>query len=218
MNPRALLLPFALLTVLLFACAKPINDGGACFQTSECRGGSICVETVYQVPEGVYATYCMKVCEPEQVRCASGASCLQSADVLYGAGGIGGQGGAAGEGGTAGEGGMGGEAGTGGIGGVGGAEPELWLCLPGQLENPEYFPRDIGFVCDFSLDCVLGAVCVCIPGAICEGEGRSGPTCQRICDPTTINECPRVAEVAPECTDLGDGRGFCDPTTIMLDP
>ncbi|MGB5365536.1 MAG: hypothetical protein WBN14_04675, partial [Polyangiales bacterium] len=111
MDARALL-PFALLTALLFACAKPINDGAACFQTSECRGGSICVETVYEVPEGVNAKYCMKVCEPEQVRCASGASRLQSADVLYGAGGIGGQGGAAGEGGTTGEGGMGGEAGT----------------------------------------------------------------------------------------------------------
>ena len=101
---------------------------------------------------------------------------------------------------------------------MGGAAPELWLCLPGQLENPEYFPRDIGFLCDFSLDCVLGGVCVCIPGATCEGEGRNGPTCQRICDPTAINECPRVAEVAPECTDLGDGRGFCDPTTIVLNP
>ena len=76
MNPRALLLPFALLTALLFACAKPINDGGACFQSSECRGGSICAETVY-------GNYCMKVCSADQVRCGSGASCLESAEVLY---------------------------------------------------------------------------------------------------------------------------------------
>jgi hypothetical protein len=202
MNPRALLLPFALLTALLFACAKPLNEGSACFQSSECRGGSICADTVY-------GKYCMKVCSAEQVRCGNGAACLESAQALSDLEGFGGSSGAGGQGGM---GGMGGE------GGVGGAAPELWLCLPGQLEYPEYFPRDIGFLCDFSLDCVLGGVCVCIPGATCEGEGRNGPTCQRICDPTTINECPRVAEVAPECTDLGDGRGFCDPTTIVLNP
>jgi hypothetical protein len=215
MNPRALLLPFALLTVLLFACAEPLNEGGACFQTTECRSGSICAETVFQTSAGVYETYCMKVCDAEQVRCGNGASCLESADVVYDLEGTGGMGG---DGGVGGDGGAGGIGGIGGIGGVGGAAPELWLCLPGQLENPEYFPRDIGFLCDVSLDCVLGGVCVCIPGATCEGEGRNGPTCQRICDPTAINECPRVAEVAPECTDLGDGRGFCDPTTIILDP
>jgi hypothetical protein len=205
MNPRALLLPFALLTVLFFACAKPLNEGSACFQTTECRGGSICAETVY-------GKYCMKVCDPEMVLCANGTSCLESAEVLYDLDGVGGGSGAGGQGG------MGGQAGAGGIGGVGGAAPELWLCLPGQLENPEYFPRDIGFVCDFSLDCVLGGVCVCIPGATCEGEGRNGPTCQRLCDLGASNPCPRVAEIAPECTDLGNGRGFCDPTTIMLNP
>ncbi len=211
MNPRALLLPFALLMALLFACAKPINEGAACFQTSECRGGSICADTVY-------GKYCMKVCDADQVRCGNGAACLESVEVLSDLEGIGGSSGAGGEGGMGGEAGAGGAGGIGGIGGVGGAAPELWLCLPGELENPEYRPGDIGFLCDFSLDCVLGGVCVCIPGATCEGEGRNGPTCQRICDPTAINECPRVAEVAPECTDLGDGRGFCDPTTIMLNP
>lgn len=219
MNPRALLLPFALLLTLLLACAKQLNDGSACFQSSECRGGSICAETVFQTAEGVYDTYCMKVCDAEQVRCDSGAACLESADVVYDLEGIGGSsGGQGGMGGMGGEAGAGGEGGIGGIGGIGGAPPELWLCLPGELENPDYFPREIGLVCDVSLDCVLGAVCVCIPGATCEGEGRNGPTCQRICDPAAINECPRVAEVAPECTDLGDGRGFCDPTTIVLAP
>jgi len=201
-------LPFALLTALLFACAKPLNEGSACFQTSECRGGSICAETVY-------GKYCMKVCDVEQVRCGNGTACLESAEVLFDPDGIGGSAGAGGQGGMGGEAGAGGE---GGIGGVGGAEPELWLCLPGQLENPDYFPRDIGFLCDVSLDCVLGGVCVCIPGATCEGEGRNGPTCQRICDLGASQPCPNVADLTPQCTDLGDGRGFCDPTTIMLDP
>jgi hypothetical protein len=208
MNPRALLLPFALLTALLFACAKPLNDGSACFQTSECRGGSICAETVY-------GNFCMKVCSAEEVRCDSGASCLESAEALDDLDGIGGGSGAGGQGGMGGEAGAGG---LGGLGGMGGAPPGLWLCLPGELENPDYFPRDIGFVCDVSLDCVFGAVCVCVPGATCEGEGRNGPTCQRICNLGASQPCPNVADLTPQCTDLGDGRGFCDPTTIMLDP
>ncbi|MGB5547220.1 MAG: hypothetical protein WBM74_11675, partial [Polyangiales bacterium] len=107
---------------------------------------------------------------------------------------------------------------AGGEGGVGGAEEEIWLCLPGRLEYPEYFPREVGFLCEYSLDCELGLICVCIPGATCEGEGRNGPTCQRICNPGVLNECPQVVDIKPECTDLGDGRGFCDPTTIMIDP
>ena len=211
MNPRALLLPVALLTALLFACAKPLNEGSACFQTSECRGGSICAETVY-------GNFCMKTCSPDQVKCDNGASCLESAQALGDLEGIGGSSGAGGQGGMGGDAGAGGEGGLGGIGGVGGAPPELWLCLPGQLESPDYFPKDIGFVCDFSIECVLGAVCVCIPGATCEGEGRNGPTCQRICELGASQPCPNVADLTPQCTDLGDGRGFCDPTTITLDP
>jgi hypothetical protein len=31
-----------------------------------------------------------------------------------------------------------------------------------------------------------------------------------------LNECPVILEVQPECTDLGEGRGFCDPTTVPL--
>jgi hypothetical protein len=55
---------------------------------------------------------------------------------------------------------------------------------------------------------------VCIPGATCEldSQGKDGPTCEEICNPDAINECPRQAE----CTDLGTGRGFCDPTTIPI--
>ena len=98
-----------------------------------------------------------------------------------------------------------------------GWEEEVWVCLPGHLEKLDYFPRDIGQVCDYSLDCQLGLICVCIPGATCAAgsEGRNGPTCQRLCDPSMINECPRVLDLQPECTDLGDGRGFCDPTTVV---
>ena len=92
------------------------------------------------------------------------------------------------------------------------------MCLTGDLENPDFIPRIIGQICDYSLDCEVGGVCVCIPGATCEGEGKNGPTCQRLCDPTIINQCPGINDIQPECTDLGDGRGFCDPTTIALPP
>jgi hypothetical protein len=97
------------------------------------------------------------------------------------------------------------------------------VCMPERLENPEYPSLDVGQVCDYSLDCGddTGLVCVCIPGAICEvgSEGRNGPTCQRLCDPTEVrNECPSLGDLRPECTDLGTGRGFCDPTTVSLEP
>jgi hypothetical protein len=97
-----------------------------------------------------------------------------------------------------------------------GTEEVIWTCLPGRLEIPGYLPRIIGQVCDVSLDCELGAVCVCIPGATCEGEGKNGPTCQRLCDPSILNQCPQVNDIQPQCTELGDGRGFCDPTTLSL--
>ena len=47
MTVRAFLFPFALMMTLLFACAGPVNNGNACFDSSECRSGSICAETVY---------------------------------------------------------------------------------------------------------------------------------------------------------------------------
>jgi hypothetical protein len=199
MTVRAFLLPFALMTALLFACVKPVNDGNACFDSSECRGGSICAETVY-------GNYCFTQCGPEVVHCEDGEACVLSEELPEGAGGMGGNGGA------------GGMAGTGGMGGAGGAagDPELWVCLPGDLENPDFVPADLRDQCDYSLDCDLGLICVCIPGAVCDPDDplRSGPTCQRLCDPSMVNECPRVLDLQPECTDLGDGRGFCDPTTI----
>ena len=110
--------------------------------------------------------------------------------------------------------------GAGGAGGVGGGDgtDEIWVCLPGHLENPDYVPRDILDQCEYSLDCDVGLICVCLPGAICDPDDplKSGPTCQRLCDPTMLNECPVILAVQPECTDLGEGRGFCDPTTVPL--
>jgi hypothetical protein len=84
------------------------------------------------------------------------------------------------------------------------------VCLPGRLENPNFIPRIIGQVCDYSIDCVLGGVCVCVPGETCEGQGKTGPTCEELCNPDIANQCPR----GQACTDLGTGRGFCDPSTI----
>jgi hypothetical protein len=178
------------MTGLLFACVKPINDGNACFESSECRGGSVCVATVY-------GKYCMKQCGIEVIRCDKGESCLQSSELP--------------------------SEGDGGVdaGSDAGTDDEIWVCLPEELEDPNYVPRDLGQVCDYSIDCLGvpggGGVCVCIPGATCEGEGRNGPTCQRLCDPTN-NQCPRVVDLQPQCTDLGTGRGFCDPTTLPLVP
>jgi len=209
MTARALLLPFALMPALLFACVKPVNDGNACFQSSECRAGSICAGTVY-------GKFCMRQCGPEVVHCQDGESCLRSEELPdQGTGGAGGDGGAGGEGGAGGAGGQGAAGGAGGEGGAGGVD-EIWVCLPGDLEKPDFVPRGLLDLCDYSLDCELGLLCVCIPGAICNPDDplRSGPTCQRLCDPSMINQCPRILELQPECSDLGDGRGFCDPTTI----
>ena len=118
----------------------------------------------------------------------------------------------------AGAGGQGGAGGEGGEGGAGGGDgnDDLWVCLPGRLENPDYVAADLLEQCDYSIDCDLGLICVCLPGANCDPDDplKSGPTCQRICDPMVLNECPAFQEVQPQCTDLGDGRGFCDPTTI----
>ncbi len=209
MRPAVLALPVALATITLFGCAKRINDGGACFESSECDPGSVCAETVY-------GNFCMQQCSAEVVFCDDNQACLRSAAVstgLGGAAGTGGEGGASGAGGAGG--GAGGIAGGGGIGGESGEA--LWVCLPGgdQLQTDEIRgAAEFGEQCDYSLECERGGVCVCIPGAICSGEGRNGPTCQRVCDPTEVNQCPGINDIRPACTDLGDGRGFCDPTTI----
>ena len=123
-----------------------------------------------------------------------------------------------------GAGGQGGQAGMGGSGGFGGGDgtPELWVCLPGYLEKVDYVPATLFEICDYSLDCDLGLICVCIPGANCDPEDalRSGPSCQALCDPS-LNNCPVVPGSDPgepsrqfPCTDLGYDRGFCDPTSV----
>ncbi len=183
------------MSTLAFGCVKPINDGNACFQTTECRSNSICAETVY-------GKFCMRQCSADTVQCDSGESCLRAQE-------------ASSDGGAD----AGADAGADTDAGVGtdaGTDEEVWACLPGSLEIPGFIPRILGQVCDVSLDCELGAICVCIPGATCEGEGKNGPTCQRLCDPTILNQCPQVNNFQPLCTDLGDGRGFCDPTTLPL--
>jgi hypothetical protein len=195
MTDRAFLLPFAMMTALVFACAKPIRDGNACFQSSECGGGSACARTAY-------GNYCLELCSVDTVRCEDGASCLQSGEL-----------------GPAPDAGI--DAGVdAGTDADAGTEDQFWVCLPAKLENPSYVPRDLGQICDASIDCLVqvGLICVCIPGATCEpgSEGRNGPTCQRLCDPAVINQCPQVLDLQPQCTDLGDGRGFCDPTTLPV--
>jgi len=195
MTCRAFLLSLTLLPGILLGCADPISNGNACFQSSECRDGSVCVETVY-------GKYCMRQCSADMVRCDDEEACLQASPLEVGTGGTGGAGGAGGNGGT-------------------GAEEELWVCLPGRLEDPDYDAREFGTICDYSLDCVVSGVCICIPGATCDGsEGTNGPTCQRICDPNVLNQCPIITvadqQVQLQCTDLGTGRGFCDPTTANI--
>jgi hypothetical protein len=111
---------------------------------------------------------------------------------------------------------MGGEGGAGG----GDGTPEIWVCLPGQLENPDYVPADLLDQCDYSLDCDVSLICVCLPGAICDPDDlmRSGPRCLRICDPA-FSQCSTIPGFeGAQCVDLGDGRGYCDPTTIPAPP
>jgi hypothetical protein len=205
MTARSALPSILILLLGASACAKTISDGDPCFQSSECNGGSICAATVY-------GKFCMKTCSPDVVRCDNLEACLRTSEVGFG--GAGGAGGEAGQGGVGGLGGSGGEAGQAGSGGSGGAggevDEEVWVCLPGDLQSPDFIPRVIGQVCDYSVDCVRGGVCVCIPGATCAGQGKNGPTCEELCDPSVINQCPRGLA----CTDLGTGRGFCDPSTF----
>lgn len=200
MSARAPLFYLALASVSFAACSGPTSDGYPCYESSECNGGSVCAETVY-------GNYCLETCSVETVFCENGRSCLQTEPLPDGAGGAGGDAGLGGAGGMAG---MGGEGGMGG-----GGEERLWVCMPGDVQDPNFVPRIIGQICSYSIECEVGAVCVCIPGATCEGEGKNGPTCQRLCNSAMINQCPQILDIQPDCTDLGDGRGFCDPTTLV---
>ena len=244
MTARSALPCLALVLFGAFACAKQIADGYPCFQSSECSGGSICAQTVYgnycmkECSPDVVRCENLEACllasdlgfggsggdggssgagGSAGVGGSAGAGGSAGSAGVSGAGGTAGIGGSAGSAGTAGGGGTGASGGSGGLGGSagmggagGGSEEELWVCLPGFLQNTDYIPRVIGQVCEYSVDCVRGGVCVCIPGATCSGQGKNGPTCEELCDPSVINQCPRGLA----CTDLGTGRGFCDPSTF----
>jgi len=143
------------------------------------------------------------------VRCDEAQACLRASEL--GAGGTGGAGGAAGVGGEGGAGGAGGVGGEGGAGGAG--EAELWVCLPGALniQSSEIIPRVTGSPCDYSIECMVGGVCVYNPVGMCSGQGMEGPTCcAELCNPDIVNQCPGDFV----CIDLGTGRGFCGPSTF----
>jgi hypothetical protein len=193
MKARLLIPLLAPMAVGLFACAEQTSDGRACFQSSECKSGSVCAATVY-------GNFCMRQCSEDVVRCDKAEACLRASDL-----GAGGAGGAAGVGGT---GGIGGEGGVGGAG-----EEDIWVCLPGALniQSSEIIPRVTGSPCDYSIECMVGGVCVYNPVGMCSGQGMEGPTCcAELCNPDIINQCPGDFV----CIDLGTGRGFCGPSTF----
>lgn len=202
MKARLLIPLLAPMAVWLFACAEQTSDGRACFQSSECKSGSVCAATVY-------GNFCMRECSEDVVRCDEAQACLRASGL--GAGGTGGAGGAAGVGGEGGAGGAGGVGGEGGAGGAG--EAELWVCLPGALniQSSEIIPRVTGSPCDYSIECMVGGVCVYNPVGMCSGQGMEGPTCcAELCNPDIVNQCPGDFV----CIDLGTGRGFCGPSTF----
>ncbi|MEM8608709.1 MAG: hypothetical protein AAGF92_16510 [Myxococcota bacterium] len=170
-------------------CNDRVAVGSSCFDTQECKSGSVCTETVY-------GNLCLETCEADTVRCEDFEACVEGA-VFEAAGGAGGSGN-----------GTGGEGGAGGVGGVG-TPTDFFVCLPGQaLDVEDFEPVLIGGLCTVSLDCELGGFCVCLEGANCDLDDseRDGPVCVEICDPSTVSRCP----AQQVCVDLGNGRGFCD--------
>ena len=172
-------------------CNDRVSVGSTCFDTQECKAGSVCTETVY-------GNFCLLTCEPDMVRCDNGQACVQGA-TFDNTGGAGGEGG-------------GGEAGSGGAGGAGGTgvPTDFFVCLPGEeLDAQDFEPVEIGQPCMVSLDCTFGGICVCLTGQNCDLDDseRDGPVCVEVCDPTMVSRCP----FQQVCTDLGNGRGFCDP-------
>ena len=131
----------------------------------------------------VYGRFCMNTCTEGTVTCERDEACVQGE----------------------------GNVGAGGAGGGAGGATGLFVCLPGDLDAEGFEPVEILGVCTYSLDCVRGGVCVCLQGQECdpENDDRTGPICVEVCDPTMVNRCP----LQQACVDLGNGSGFCDPTT-----
>lgn len=172
-------------------CNDRVAVGSTCFDSQECRGGSACTETVY-------GSFCLETCAADMVRCDNLQACVEGVTFAP-VGGTGGDG----AGGHAGAGGTGGSAGT-------GTPTDFFVCLPGEELDAEGFePVEIGQPCTVSLDCTFGGICVCLEGQNCDLDNsqRDGPVCVEICDPTMVSRCP----FQQVCTDLGNGRGFCDP-------
>lgn len=136
----------------------------------------------------------MNTCAADMVRCDRGEACVQGEGLLSDGGVDGGI-----------DGGVDADAGV-----EGGAD--FWVCLPGELDKEDFTPVLIGGVCTYSIDCELGGICVCLNGQDCDLENvnRTGPVCVEVCDPT-VSLCP----FQQACADLGNGRGFCDPTTAQ---
>ncbi|MBZ0115401.1 MAG: hypothetical protein K8H88_00295 [Sandaracinaceae bacterium] len=59
---------------LLGACASPVELGQECFDTSDCRGGLVCVDR----PGATPASQCMTECDPATTRlCEGGLVCIE---------------------------------------------------------------------------------------------------------------------------------------------
>ncbi len=190
MTVRVLSFLCLLICAAAFGCTNPIRTGSPCFDSGECQSRACAVT--------VYGKYCLDTCEADEVLCEEGEACLPAEGPPPDGGIDGGM-----------DGGTDADAGT-DAGTDAGIDPGFW-CLPGDLNKEDFTPVELGQICTYSLDCVLGGICICRDGRDCdpESEDQDGPICLRICDPNVINQCP----LQQVCVDLGNGRGFCDPTT-----
>jgi len=184
MRFRRVISVLTLVCSFALGCDDDVGVGSSCFDTGECSSGA-CTVTVY-------GRFCLETCDADTVRCEDAQACIEGEEITP----SGGAGGAAGMGGA---GGAGGESGTG-----------LFVCLPGDLNIPDFEPVLISNPCNVSLDCELGGICVCPAALDCTAD-ENGAICVDICDPTRVNECP----FDQACVDLGGGRGFCDPETSV---
>ncbi len=174
-----------------FGCTNPARIASPCFDTAGCASGD-CTVTAY-------GKYCLTTCTADMVRCEDEEACVQGEGLVLMAGADGGV--DAGD-----DGGVDADAGVEG-------DPDFFVCLPGELDNEDFTPVLIGGLCTYSIDCELGGICVCLDGQDCDltNAERQGPVCVEVCDATRANQCP----FQQACVELGNGRGFCDPTTAM---